>query len=121
MFKKILKQLLKIRTVIKVILWPQGTQKPEKRNAGSDLYKIHHFSETAVIFFYNLPLLGGVLHNNVVWSDFSLSTAHSEPHTSILEFCGSNPVPVTVMIWPPPKLPSEDIEEKTKSMYLSLF
>lgn len=72
-------------------------------------------SQTALLFSDNLPLLGGILHNNVVRSDLSLSTAHSEPHTNIVEFCGLNPVPVTVRVWPPPKLPSEDIKKKTQN------
>jgi len=45
-----------------------------------------------------LPLLGGMSHNNVVRLDFSLLTAHFEPHTNTTEFCGLNPVPVTVMV-----------------------
>lgn len=123
--KKIPKKLLKISTVKKVIQLPQRHKNLEKRNQVSDFYKISHFSKTAILFSDNLPLLGEILHNNVVWLDLSLSTAHSEPHTNILEFCGLNPMPVTVMVWPPPKLPSEDKkgknkadEKKTYSMYI---
>lgn len=95
---KVLKKQLKIRAVIKVIQLPQRTRKLERRNSDSDLYKTNHFSKIAILFSDNLPLLGGILHNNVVLSDLSLSTAHSEPHTNIIEFCGLNPVPVTVMV-----------------------
>lgn len=59
------------------------------------------------IFEY-VPLLGGISQNNVVELDKSLSTAHSEPPTNIVEFQGSNPMPVTVKVCPPPKLPEED-------------
>lgn len=96
--KKILRKFLKIRMVIKVIQQLQRTQKRDKKNLDYDLYKMNHFSKSAVLFSDNLPLLAGILHNSVVRSDLSLSTAHSEPHTNIMEFCGLNPVPVTVMV-----------------------
>lgn len=108
--------MLKIRTVFNC---PQEHLKKEMRIL---IFIKLTISQIAILFSDNLPLLGGVLHNNVVRSDLSLSTAHSEPHTNIVEFCGLNPVPVTVMVWPPPKLPSKDIKkEKQNEIKENLF
>lgn len=104
---KALTKLLKVRMVINQTQSHQRIQQLEKRDCNCT--KICTPQRWPLIFFFfffeYLPLFSGVSQNSVVESDPSLSTAHLESQTNTAEFCGSNPMPVTVMVWPPPKLP----------------
>lgn len=104
---KVLTKLLEVRMVInRTQLHQKNSTTWEKRLI---ILKLSFFK--GCHFFEYLPLLGGISQNSLVVLDPSLSTAHSEPQTNIAEFCGSNPAPVTVMVWPPPKLPESNKTE----------